>query len=237
MKYIILFEKFAEEPEVKLLIERKLKKLKYLPGEYLTIDDVRKRFDFPEEILKMMSTWNVIYKSPYSDSLYSSNDVKWGYKPDKSYRVSDHWNFYKRGNWHCETDKRVRNNTHISIGQYDKESGKYNIILSLPTKKQSESISKKKVLLKYLKDPETIFKKKQFKNKINNKEVMIKLTYDGKNYEGIVRKYTGSELKIEDENRNQIFAENYMDKSKTQRLEFFDRNGDPIEDPIQYTGR
>lgn len=77
----------------------------------------------------------------------------------------------------------------------------------------------------------------EFKDKINNREVMIKLTYDGKKYEGIVRKYTGSELRIEDENGNQIFVENFMETSKTQRLEFFDRNGNPVEDPIQYTGR
>lgn len=30
---------------------------------------------------------------------------------------------------------------------------------------------------------------------------------------------------------------NFMETSKTQRLEFFDRNGNPVEDPIQYTGR
>lgn len=240
MKYILLFEKFTEETELKPLSKRQLKKLKYskvLTGEDLTVDEVRKRFDLPEEILKMMETWDVIHKSPYSNSFYSSNDVDWGHKPDKSYRVSDHWNFYTRGNWHCETDKKVPNNTHISIGQYDKESGKYSIILSLPTKKQAERINKKEVLLKYLKDPETIFRKKQFKDKINNREVMIKLTYDGKNYEGIVRKYTGSELRIEDESGNQIFVENFMETSKTQRLEFFDRNGNPVEDPIQYTGR
>lgn len=184
-----------------------------------------------------MSTWDVIHKSPYSNSFYSSSDVDWGKKPDKSYRVSDHWNFYTRGKWHCETDKKVPNNTHISIGQYDKEKGQYDIILSLPTKKQMERINKKEVLLKYLKDPETIFRKKQFKDKINNREVLVKLSYDGKYYEGIVRKYTGSELRIEDKDGNQIFVENEMDYRKTQKLDFFDRNGNVVEDPIQYRGK
>jgi len=239
MKYILLFEKFTEEEEeLKPLSKKELKRLKYskhLTNKILSVDDLED-YDIPEEIKKMMATWEIINKSPYSDTFYSSTDIDWGHKPDKSYRVSDHWNFYTHEKWHCQTDKKVQNTTHISIGQYDDKTGRYNILLTLPTNKQKERISKEEIRLKYLKDPETIFRKKQFKDRISNKEVFIKLNYNGKDYEGIVKKYTGGELKIEDTNGEQIFGENYMETSKTRRLDFFDKDGNKIEDPIQWTG-
>lgn len=42
-------------------------------------------------ILKNMNeNW---LKSPYSDSFYNSKDIDFGYKPEGSLRISDHWNF------------------------------------------------------------------------------------------------------------------------------------------------
>lgn len=235
MRHLLLFEKFTEL-EVKPLSKKELKRLKYskeLTGKTLSVEDL-KDYGVPSEIQEMMKTWDVIYKSPYSNSFYSSTDVNWGQKPDKSYRASDHWNFYTREKWHCQTDEKVPNNTHISIGQYDKESGKYHIILSLPTTKQQERQSKQEIKLKHLKDPETIYRKKLFKDRILNKEVLVKLNYGGKDYEGVVRKYTGGELKIENEEGEQIFGENYMETSKTGHLGFFDRSGNKIENPIEW---
>ncbi len=239
MKHILLFEKFTEEPEVKPLSKRELKRLKYskvLTNKILTTDELD-NYDIPSEIKKIMSTWEVINKSPYSDSFYNTVDVGWDHKPDGSYRVSDHWNFYTREKWHCETDKKVQNNTHISLGKYNKETGKYEVILTLPTNKQVEKVTQNEIKLKHLKDPETIWKKKQFKDKITNKEVMINLSYNGKEYKGIVGKYTGSELRIEDLNGDQIFVENDMKTSKTKYLIFTDKQGNKIEDPIQWDGK
>lgn len=238
MKHLLLFEKFTEV-EVKPLSKKELKRLKYskeLTGKTVSVRDL-KGYGIPTEIQEMMSNWDVIYKSPYSNSFYSSIDVGWGRKPDRSYRTSDHWNFYTKEKWHCQTDEKVPNNTHISVGQYDKESGKYHIILSLPTTKQKERQTKQEIKLKYLKDPETIYRKKQFKDRIINREVLVILRYNDKDYEGVVKKYTGGELKIENDKGEQIFGENYMDSSKINQLHFFDRNGNEIQNPIEYTGK
>lgn len=242
----MLFEKFTTpQEEIDSLkkevskLKKELKRAKYtkhLVNKIVSVDDLSE-YGIPEEIQKEMAKWEIINKSPYSDTFYSSTDVDWGHKPDKSYRVSDHWNFYTNDKWHCQTDKKVPNNTHISLGQYDKESGKYKILLTLPTNKQIERQAKEEVKLKYLKDPETIYKKKQFKDRITNKEVFVKLNYDSKDYQGIVKKYTGSELKIENDKGEQIFSENYMDSSKTKQLDFFDKDGNKIENPIEYTGK
>tara|TARA_R110000772_G_scaffold123662_2_gene230052 strand:+ start:685 stop:1476 length:792 start_codon:yes stop_codon:yes gene_type:complete len=97
------------------------------------------------------------YKSPWSHSYYSAK-VGWQFKPDKSYRLANHWNFRtKTGNrdiLHCETTSDVgEDNENWTIGQYDGELKKYNVILSFPFI-QSESNNKKKRNLKeeYFKD-------------------------------------------------------------------------------------
>ena len=45
-------------------------------------------------------------KSPYSDSsFYSDTNIQWGYKPEGSLRISDHWNFESDdGRVHAQTD-------------------------------------------------------------------------------------------------------------------------------------
>ncbi len=45
-------------------------------------------------------------RSPYSMSFYDSKDIDWGYKPEGSIRVSDHWNFGEEGE-HCPTAEPV----------------------------------------------------------------------------------------------------------------------------------
>lgn len=234
MKHILLFEKFTDT-----FNKKELKFLRYskeLKNKLVSVEGLDE-YDIPDEIKNIMSTWEVRNKSPYSDTFYNSTDIGWGHKPDGSYRVSDHWNFHTHDRWHCQTDKKIPNNTHVSLGRYDKESGRYIILISLQTNANKEKLSKNEIKLKHLKDPETIFRKKQFKDRINNKEVMINLTYNKKDYHGVVKKYTGSELRIESENGDRIFGENEMKVSKTDRLEFTDRQGNEIEDQIKFEGR
>ena len=45
-------------------------------------------------------------QSPYGESFYSSKNIDWGYKPEGSLRVSDHWNFGQDGK-HCPTAEPV----------------------------------------------------------------------------------------------------------------------------------
>ena len=101
-------------------------------GIILSVSDLPK-YGIPSSICDMMKDWKIIYKSPYSKSFYSSDDISWTHKPDESYRVSDHWNFttFRGGDRkHCQTIQPVKNTTHFSIGKYDKKSGKYDILLS-----------------------------------------------------------------------------------------------------------
>ena len=96
--------------------------------------------------------WELFYyKSPYGHSYYS-HEVDWGHKPNNSYRLSDHWNFISNNKTHCETTTNVNNNTHWSIGKYNSEIGKYEIIVSYPFNHTKENLIKRKEIKSELMD-------------------------------------------------------------------------------------
>jgi hypothetical protein len=199
-----------------------------------TIDQLD-QFDIPSEIKDMMSKWSVISKSPYSDSFYSTTDINWGYKPDGSYRVSDHWNFRTRGNLHCRTDKPVSNNVNVSIGRYNSKRGLYEIILSLPSKKRLEFLAKGKERASLLKDPELIEKKREFKELIRSGAVLAEFDYMDAHYKGIVKKYTGTEIILSSDGMDTIFSGSRQN-GKFQRitnLKLMNKDGKEINDPLK----
>lgn len=61
-------------------------------------------------------------QSPYSNSFYNSKNIDWGYKPEGSLRVSDHWNFGDNGE-HCPTAEPVNG---WAVCQF--RNGKYHLI-------------------------------------------------------------------------------------------------------------
>ena len=104
---IVNKEKFAsgvfvvfKNAEEKKEFEKKLDKSRIL-NEFA---NCLKRAKAPEEVFELIKTWEVASKSPYSYSFYDSNDIDWGYKPEGSLRISDHWNFESCGEKHCQLD-------------------------------------------------------------------------------------------------------------------------------------
>ncbi len=93
--------------------------LKLINDNYEIIAKYAKIFNYLEEIYiidkshikaiiyimeNMTDEWS---KSPYSESFYSSKDIDWGYKPEGSLRVSDHWDFGDEEE-HCPTVEKVQ---------------------------------------------------------------------------------------------------------------------------------
>lgn len=74
---------------------------------------ILKENDFKELEVILKDKFKVVKKSPYSLSIYNSVDIDWKYKPEGSYRVSNHWNF--KG--HCKTSNSV-SNLKLSVGKY-----------------------------------------------------------------------------------------------------------------------
>lgn len=60
------------------------------------------------EALRLFTLTNCVSASPYnryaSGSFYSKEGKSWDYTPEDCIRVSDHWNFYSKGQIHCKTD-------------------------------------------------------------------------------------------------------------------------------------
>lgn len=234
MKYIKLFEEFEKRFQSNRERKEYYKNLKLnapIQDRIYTIDQIGK-FDIPDEIIDKMKDWEVIFKSPFSDSFYNSIEVKSGYKPDGSFRVSDHWNYQsmdKSKEIHCVTDIPVKD-SNISLGQYDANLDRYRIILSLPKPSFTKSQEDKRKKVDMLKDPELISMKKDLKNRIMNKEILAKVVDSDKIYKGIVRKYTGREIKIENESGELIYNNNYLGN---QSIDLFDGKGNKIEDPLK----
>jgi hypothetical protein len=237
---LLKFCDFINESEVKS--KKELNRLKYFvqkENEIIEWENLDK-YGIPEKIKMMMKDWPVIQKSPYSDSFYSSTDIGWSHKPEGSYRVSDHWNFTTNRDGksvkHCITDKSVPTTSHITIAQY--RNGIYHVILSEPTEKQVEREVKQKEKLKYLKDPEVIYQKRLFKDRIHRGEVFGDITINGKTYKGRIFKYTGQEIKIvvaDDKSFTPevIFSENYLVGGPKFVLNLYDKQGNKIEDLLK----
>lgn len=63
-------------------------------------------------------------KSPYSMSFYLHKNgeiIDWDFKPEGSYRLADHWNFFSHDKFHCISDEIK--NKELAIGIYC--DGKY----------------------------------------------------------------------------------------------------------------
>ena len=92
-------------------------------------------FDFgrviSNKVFKIIKTWDTISKSPYSDSFYNSDDIDWDYKPDKSLRISDHWNFISRDKKHCKLDSKSDYCNDWLLCQYDSATDTYHILQNL----------------------------------------------------------------------------------------------------------
>ena len=236
MKHLRIFEEWNKErfasKEDQKNFYRNLNPIAPVEERTLTPDQLSE-FDIPDEIIEQMKSWDVIVKSPYSASFYNSKEISWNHKPDGSFRVSDHWNFIIGDKKHCRTDKHVKNTTHMSLGLYDRKAGQYKILLSLPTpdyiKKQDLAVKKKE----FMKNPELIAKKKDLKTRVDNKEITAQVC-DQKNPDlilskGILRRYTGHEIKIENSKGEVIYNDDDLDNKI---INLFDNDGEPVSNPF-----
>lgn len=94
----------------------------------ITIPSLKKELLAVTKMLEVIDTENLkVSKSPCSESYYAFEDgeeITWGYKPQNSYRFSDHWNFESDNKIHCVTDDTIKSNeTCLAIyknGKYSK---------------------------------------------------------------------------------------------------------------------
>lgn len=78
-----------------------------------------------DDIVQELSTWENIFKSPFSNSFYDKK-VDWNFKPNGVKRISDHWNFYSKGNIHCATNEIIEDGI-FQLGIYNSENHNFEI--------------------------------------------------------------------------------------------------------------
>jgi hypothetical protein len=107
------------------------------------INDIKAYPEKKEKIKEEIASWEIINKSPYSDSFYNSYDIDWDHKPEGSLRLSNHWNFSQNHGTpeemreiHCKlnTTKDYVNNTWI-LAKYNK--GIYKVLKVFQSKKET----------------------------------------------------------------------------------------------------
>jgi len=207
-------------------------------GTELSIEDVEK-MNIPKDIIDIIKDWGIIWKSPYSDTLYNTKDVSWGIKPDKSLRVSDHWNFQTRGRKHCVSDKNVPNKTHVSLGLYDKSNKRYVILKTSTAPSQIKIHKRKETYKKFLLSPEILAVKKKFKEDIANGNVNVEAeTKNGEKIHGIIHKYTKSKIILKTPN-GETWTKQHIKRGRGNATPTFkylklidNRTGDEILDPF-----
>ena len=100
-----IYVAFETEKEKQIYEERKAA---YLKAEAERIEREEKEYlercinRLPEEAAAEVRSWEIISKSPYSDSFYNAKEISWTSKPEGSLRIADHWNFESRGETHCK---------------------------------------------------------------------------------------------------------------------------------------
>lgn len=204
-----------------------------LVGTIVSVDDLH-QYDIPQEIIDIMKTWEVIYKSPYSNSFYNTTDIGWNQKPDGSLRVSNHWNFSSSttkytGRIHCKTSKIVCNNSKYTLGKYNSINDTYRVLMSRLTVTNQNRIDFKK-------SDENISNCREFSNRIKNNEIYASFEFEGKEYSGRINKLSKSSIRLVDENDNVIISANNSSHkiTKFKNLILFDKNNQVLTNPYIY---
>lgn len=198
------------------------------------------KYNLPPGIIEKMKVWDEILKSPYSNSFYSTSQTSWNHKPEGSFRVSNHWNFYSRrdSKIHCKTVEPIENDWQWCLGQF--EGGKYRILYCEEDPIWKDTQSKKKRKMMYLKDPDVIWKKKQFAQLYKNWNILVDLRYEGQEVSGILNYYSGDKIEIvksdfdfnQDVSSQIIYSNKNFNPKKADKLVFRDLDGKVLEDPF-----
>lgn len=191
------------------------------------------------EFYKILLSWDGFYSSPFSQTIYSKKK-SWGYTQPGTLRLSDHWNFVSRDKIHCVTKTEVMCDTHVSLGRFDEDDGKYEIILSIEKPNSNKNrVDVNAYLTDWFKNSEytqkSIEKGRELKTRILEKQIYaeVQLFLEGGSLlveKGLVEKYfksklflireDGSEFKISNKKFNRCIVKLFDKEGGRINLEF-----------------
>jgi hypothetical protein len=65
---------------------------------------VNQTWNLNDELFSHLLSWDRIVKSPYGASFYDTFDKTWDNTPTGSQRIADHWDFFSKGAYHCQSE-------------------------------------------------------------------------------------------------------------------------------------
>jgi hypothetical protein len=166
------FELFLESTSK---LKQRLKDIDYFMSDLEFFQFIPR--SMPDELIKFIYSWDKKKKSPYNNTSWYNDTKGWNQTVEGGIRVSDHWNFFARDEWHCETiqDKNtIHNDKFWYVGVY--KNGKYDIIKKYQKldRKRSDFASQKIKELS-INTPDNIEELQAFKKRMINGEVYAKL--------------------------------------------------------------
>jgi hypothetical protein len=197
------------------------------------------QYGVPDSIIDKMKCWDIIMKSPLSNSFYSAV-ISLDYKPNGCLRVSSHWNFISKrdGKIHCKTKQTIKNDAKYYIGEFDLKDKKYDIIFEddnlLYLKEMEEKTRIKEIFgkkAKYFKSDEVINKKRIFAKKFKEGKIEVCMKYKHMQVNGILKNYDGRKISIIDNIGQDVYS-NVEFNNKKAELIFIDDAGVILEDPF-----
>ena len=158
------------------IVKSKLKNPNYMMTKFEFLQSLNPTM--PDELIKLIFSWNRIKKSPYGNTSYYNAPKSWDGFIQGGIRVSDHWNFMSQGKMHCRTDVHVHNNFKWYVGIYDSTTGTYEIVKEYPIIQNSGSL-RRQLLKEETKDfvplSEEIEKRRAIKQKMKEGRVFFHL--------------------------------------------------------------
>lgn len=217
---IFVLHKNKNKMTEEILLKRKGKPIKGVICLYRNEHYFNYRLAFP--IFKhIFENWGDKYFNSKSSKSIYSKPTDWGFKLDGTERVSDHWNFYTRGSYHCRTSTPVENNTHYTLARYNKSTGLFDVIYSFPF------VDDSKLCMEFLhsrKTKEFIFnlnEQQRIKELINSKRVYCHVVDENDNlFTGVVDKRGRKYLRFID-NENNTILYNYTRYDRLKKIDCY----------------
>lgn len=194
----------------------------------MTKDNLILPKDMPVELYELIFSWPDVWESPHSKSYYSK-EKDWNKTLPDTIRVSDHWNFTSKDKIHCATIQKCPDNSHYSVGIWNKELKKYDIQHSyLKKDKNEESIQWYRDNILSKKKEVNIENERRLKSITDNNELWVRYRTAGVDKFNKVKKVSTTGQKIAMFNLDDSTLN--IDKKKMKNKKFFVKKDNDFEE-------
>ncbi len=108
---------------IRLIIDQQITKLHESVLEGINSKESTVFIRMPKVLKEEVKKWDIIFKSPYSNSIYSDSSINESYIPDGCLSISNHWNMNRDSKKYQKvTDKPVICDNHLTLCKFNKKA-------------------------------------------------------------------------------------------------------------------